>query len=301
MRKWLWILLLAIPLLMAGCRKQQQVDESGYQIWYINQDETCLKYENKELQSKNEEGLLREMMEVMRETPTDDELKPVNPEDVELLDFDFEHNQLYLDFSPEYKKMPKVYEVLCRAAIVRTMGQIDGVEYVDFQVNGEPLTDLEGKEIGLMNEDQFIENAGEEINAYKTADLTLYFANKAGDKLVGQRVAMEYNSNISLEKLIVEQLIAGPPFEGAYPTIPSETKLLNISIKDNICYVNLDSSFLTVVNNVSTEVAVYSIVNSLVELDNINKVQILVNGEVPSTFSNSTFERNLDYVTTLEQ
>ena len=191
MRKWLWILLLAVPLLMAGCRKQQQVDESGYRIWYINQDETCLKYENKELQSKNEEGLLREMMEVMRETPTDDELKPVIPEDVTLLDFDFEHNQLYLDFSPEYKKMPKVYEVLCRAAIVRTMGQIDGVEYVDFQVNGEPLTDLEGKEIGLMNEDQFIENAGEEINAYKTADLTLYFANKAGDKLVGQRVAME--------------------------------------------------------------------------------------------------------------
>ena len=48
-------------------------------------------------------------------------------------------------------------------------------------------------------------------------------------------------------------------------------------------------------------VAVYAIVNSLVELDNINKVQILVNGEVPTTFSNSTFERNLDYVTTLEQ
>ena len=279
MRKWLWILLLAIPLLMAGCRKQQQVDESGYRIWYINQDETCLKYENKELQSKNEEGLLREMMEVMRETPTDDELKPVIPEDVKLLDFDFEHNQLYLDFSPEYKKMPKVYEVLCRAAIVRTLGQIDGVEYVDFQVNGEPLTDLEGKEIGLMNEDQFIENAGEEINAYKTADLTLYFANKAGDKLVEQRVAMEYNSNISLEKLIVEQLIAGPPFEGAYPTIPSETKLLNISIKDNICYVNLDEGFLGTGYNVIESIPVYSIVNSLIENTDAQKVQISINGE----------------------
>ena len=33
----------------------------------------------------------------------------------------------------------------------------------------------------------------------------------------------------------------------------------------------------------------------------IQEGQILVNGEVPSTFSNSTFERNLDYVTTLEQ
>ena len=296
MRKWLWILLLAIPLLMAGCRKQQQMDESGYRIWYINQDETCLKYENKELQSKNEEGLLREMMEVMRETPTDDELKPVIPEDVELLDFDFEHNQLYLDFSPEYKKMPKVYEVLCRAAIVRTLGQIDGVEYVDFQVNGEPLTDLEGKEIGLMNEDQFIENAGEEINAYKTADLTLYFANKAGDKLVGQRVAMEYNSNISLEKLIVEQLIAGPPVEGAYPTIPSETKLLNISIKDNICYVNLDEGFLGTGYNVIESIPVYSIVNSLIENTDAQKVQISINGE-----TNRMFRESINFDTIFEK
>ena len=296
MRKWLWILLLAVPLLMAGCRKQQQVDESGYRIWYINQDETCLKYENKELQSKNEEGLLREMMEVMRETPTDDELKPVIPEDVELLDFDFEHNQLYLDFSPEYKKMPKVYEVLCRAAIVRTMGQIDGVEYVDFQVNGEPLTDLEGKEIGLMNEDQFIENAGEEINAYKTADLTLYFSNKAGDKLVEQRVAMEYNSNISLEKLIVEQLIAGPPFEGAYPTIPSETKLLNISIKDNICYVNLDEGFLGTGYNVIESIPVYSIVNSLIENTDAQKVQISINGE-----TNRMFRESINFDTIFEK
>lgn len=296
MRKWLWILLLTIPLLMAGCREQQQVDESGYRIWYINQDETCLKYENKELQSKNEEGLLREMMEVMRETPTDDELKPVIPEDVELLDFDFEHNQLYLDFSPEYKKMPKVYEVLCRAAIVRTLGQIDGVEYVDFQVNGEPLTDLEGKEIGLMNEDQFIENAGEEINAYKTADLTLYFSNKAGDKLVEQRVAMEYNSNISLEKLIVEQLIAGPPFEGAYPTIPSETKLLNISIKDNICYVNLDEGFLGTGYNVIESIPVYSIVNSLIENTDAQKVQISINGE-----TNRMFRESINFDTIFEK
>lgn len=296
MKKWLWILLLAVPLLMAGCRKQQQVDESGYRIWYINQDETCLKYENKELQSKNEEGMLREMMEVMREMPDDEGLKSVIPEDVTLLDFDFEHNQLYLDFSPEYKKMPKVYEVLCRAAIVRTLGQIDGVEYVDFQVDGEPLTDLEGKEIGLMNEDQFIENAGEEINAYKTADLTLYFANKAGDKLVGQRVAMEYNSNISLEKLIVEQLIAGPPFEGAYPTIPSETKLLNISIKDNICYVNLDEGFLGTGYNVIESIPVYSIVNSLIENTDAQKVQISINGE-----TNRMFRESINFDTIFEK
>jgi len=131
----------------------------------------------------------------------------------------------------------------------------------------------------------------------------LYFANAAGDKLIASYREKHYSTNTPLERFVVEELIAGPSgqIEGLYPVINPETKIVNILTKDGICYVNLDSNFLTVINNVSTEVAVYSIVNSLVEFDNINKVQILVNGEVPPTFSNSTFERNLDYVTTLEQ
>ena len=101
---------------------------------------------------------------------------------------------------------------------------------------------------------------------------------------------------------MVEELIAGPSgrIEGLYPSINPGTKVVSVMTKDGICYVNLDETFLAVVNNVSTDVSVYAIVNSLVELSSVNKVQILINGEVPSSFSASTFERNLDIVTTLE-
>ena len=100
-------------------------------------------------------------------------------------------------------------------------------------------------------------------------------------------------------------MIAGPSgqVDGLHPTINPNTKVINITTKDGICYVNLDENFLTVPENVSMEAEVYSIVNSLVELSNINKVQIMVNGEVPTTssiFQNSTFERNLDLVTSLK-
>lgn len=91
--------------------------------------------------------------------------------------------------------------------------------------------------------------------------------------------------------------------EGLHATINPNTKIINVTTKDGICYVNLDDNFLTVPDNVSMDAAVYSIVNSLVELSNINKVQILVNGEVPTTsaiFQNSTFERNLDMVTSVK-
>ena len=94
----------------------------------------------------------------------------------------------------------------------------------------------------------------------------------------------------------MEQLIAGPPFEGAYPTIPSETKLLNISIKDNICYVNLDEGFLGTGYNVIESIPVYSIVNSLIENTDAQKVQISINGE-----TNRMFRESINFDTLFEK
>lgn len=302
MKKWIKLLFLTgIFCLLAGCGSTSEEEEGGYRIWYMNQEETRLEYEYKELQAKNTEGLLKEALEVLREQPSDKELKPVLPETVHIDSYKVEHNQLWLDFSGEYMDMPKVYEVLCRAAVVRTLCQIPEVDYVGFRVDGQALLDLKGNVVGLMNEDQFIENAGDEINAYKTADLTLYYTNAAGDRLVKQRVAMEYNSNISLEKLIVERLIAGPPFDGAYPTIPMTAKLVSIAIKDGICYVNLNEGFLDTGYNVTESIPVYSIVNSLIENTDATKVQISINGETNLMFRESInfdtiFEKNEDLV-----
>lgn len=302
MRKWIvLLLLLGLMCLSAGCDRQSGEEESGYQIWYMNQKETCLDCEYRELQAKNTEGLLKEALELLREEPSDDGYKPVLPENVRIEKYQVEHNQLYLDFSVEYLDMPKVYEVLCRTALVRTLCQIPEIDYVGFRVGDQPLMDLNGNAVGLMNEDQFIENAGEEINAYKTADLTLYYANEAGDKLVAQRAAMEYNSNISLEKLIVERLIAGPIFEGAYPTIPEGTKLVSIAVKDGICYVNLDEGFLGTGYNEAESIPIYSIVNSLILNTDVQKVQISINGETNRMFRESisfdtVFEKNEELI-----
>ena len=288
--------LIGILCLVSGCSSQNEEEETGYQIWYMNQEETRLACEYKDLQAKSTEGLIEEALEILRESPDDDELKTVLPDTIRMEGYSLEHDQLYLDFSVEYMEMPKVYEVLCRAAIVRTLCQIQGINYVGFRVAEQPLMDLNGKMVGLMNEEQFIENAGEEINAYKVAELTLYYTNKTGDKLVTQRVAMEYNSNISMEKLIVERLIAGPPFEGVNPAIPADTKVLSIVVREGICYVNLDDGFLQAGYNVTESVPVYSIVNSLIENTSAKKVQISINGETKRVYRESiTFDTIFEF------
>ena len=111
-----------------------------------------------------------------------------------------------------------------------------------------------------------------------------------------------------LEKLVVERLIAGPDAENEelYPVINPATKVLGVTVKDGTCYVNLDNGFLTQTYNVSAEVQIYSIVNSLVELSNINKVQIAVNGNTDMIFRekislSNVFDRNLDLVYETEE
>ena len=42
-----------------------------------------------------------------------------------------------------------------------------------------------------------------------------------------------------MEKLVVEQLISGPANDDTYPTISPDTKLVNITVRDNICYVSI--------------------------------------------------------------
>lgn len=296
-------MLLILLAVLSGCGTQEPETGKKISVYYVNTAETKVEVHDQYLNTKTPEGQLEEIMTFLSTTPEKLEYKAPFDMGFQILDYEVEDGKLAINVDKAYSDLSATTEVLVRAAIVRTLTQLPSVKYVTITVEGSQLYDNAGEQVGWMNADQFINNDGNEINTYELVKVKLYFANADGNKLIAAYREKHYSTNTPLERFVVEELIAGPSgqIEGLYPVINPETKIINILTKDGICYVNLDSNFLTVVNNVSTEVAVYSIVNSLVELDNINKVQILVNGEVPSTFSNSTFEWNLDYVTTLEQ
>ena len=296
-------MLLMLLAVLTGCGTREPETGKKISVYYVNTAETKVEVHDQYLNTKTPEEQLEETMTFLSTPPEKLEYKAPFDMGFQVLDYEVEDGKLVINVDKAYSELSVTTEVLVRAAVVRTLTQLSNVKYVTITVEGSQLYDNAGELVGWMNAEQFINNDGNEINTYELVKVKLYFANADGDKLIAAYREKHYSTNTPLERFVVEELIAGPSgqIEGLYPVINPETKIINILTKDGICYVNLDSSFLTVVNNVSTEVAVYSIVNSLVELDNINKVQILVNGEVPSTFSNSTFERNLDYVTTLEQ
>lgn len=303
-RVLVWICLgLWSVLLAAGCgRAREQAADGAISVYYINKAETKVTPVSCTLEGEGQTAQVEEAIEALRQNPVELSLRtPVNG--YEILDWELVDTQLILNVNEDYKRLSSTTEILIRAALVRTLTQISGIDHVALTVNGEALTDSLGATVGSMTADMFIDNAGNEINAYEKVRLKLYFANETGDRLVEYTMPWVYNSNISMEKLVVERLVAGPVGEdaGVYPVINPATKVLSVTVKDGTCYVNFDDNFMTQMYNVSADVVIYSIVNSLVELTNVNKVQISVNGETDLVYRenfdfSTVFDRNLDLV-----
>lgn len=289
-------------LVLAACGQENQETENLFQVYYVSNSETKVEMHAHVMEAATEEEKLEEAFRCLAASPEKLEYKAPLDMGFEVLGKKLEEGNLSIDVSAAYNDLPVMTEVLVRAAIVRTLTQLPDVNLVMITVEGNQLMDKKGNVVSWMNADQFIDNDGNEINTYELAKIKLYFASEDGMNLIAAYREKHYSTNTPMERFVVEELIAGPSgqVEGLYPSINPGTKIVNVMTKDGVCYVNLDENFLSVVNNVSTDVSVYSIVNSLAELSNINKVQILINGEVPSSLSSAAFERNLDIVTTLE-
>ncbi len=285
-----------------GCTKES-ADAAAYSIYYTNSDKTKLvtvSYKNSET---DKEKLVGAMLDKMSETQKSDDIVVLKPEAVKITKYEVSNDLVNVYFNDEYYNMSNSIEALYRGAVVKTLTQITGIDYVMFYVSDSPVTYTDGMQIGMMSAGDFIDDTDDNVNNLQWAELTLYFANQKGDKLVKDNVSVAYSRSVSVERVIVEQLINGPDIASCSKTLPSGMKLLSISVTDGTCYVNLDSSFLNEMVNVSDTIPIYSIVNSLCELSEIDNVQILVNGDSKKTFResislDSTFEMNTELVQT---
>ena len=313
MKKNILLLGLLLCLLsVVSCGNEEKMDKSRiYNIYVMNKDETKLSANEYAAVGESREEIIEELLDQLTATPERMEYKAPLSGNFELLGYSLEKGQLVLNFDERYKALPPTTEVLARAAAVRTLTQVKGVDYVSFQVRSNPLLDTSGNVIGSMSADMFIDNTESEMNSRERVKIRLYFANAQGDKLIETNRTLEYSryiTNISMERLVVEQLIGGPSEQvkdKVYPTMNPETRVVGVTVKDGTCYVNLNENFLTQIYNVSSDVVIYSIVNSLVELPNVSRVQIAVNGDSNVMFRDSaslsvTYERNLDLITTAD-
>lgn len=271
-------LMLCITVL-SGCGKGKEPEVGKTRIYYLDTEETQLMEEYCDLESNTIEGRIEEILKLLEEDPETIGCKSVFISGVRVESWELQETKLSLFFNENFYSLDAPSQLLLRAAVVQSLVQTAGVDYIRFFVGGEALTDRKGNEIGYMRAEDFVQNTGSSLHSYQVANLTLYFSNGEGDRLAAEEKSVRYNSNISIEKLIVEQLIKGPSDPEKKAVIPAGTKILGVSVRENVCYVNFDEGYLGIAEQVNPKIAVYALVNSIIDGGVASQVQILVNGE----------------------
>ncbi len=300
--KCLAIGMAAALLLLGGCTKDPKstVWEGDVLVYYLDKEEVSLQEEWHVLEKEKNTEQAAELLKKMQ-TPPNGELVAAFPESVELPTVFIGANGLAtLLFSESYGTVTGTGEVLMRAAIVKTLCQLDGIDSVEFYVGGQPLLNAQNIPVGIMKETDFIDSTGTNTNYYQFLYATVYYANKQGDALVASNLKIPYRGIETEEEIVLRQLIAGPVSEDTYPVVPDNTKVLSVTTKDNVCVVDFSKQFLKKLPDVTEEVAIYSVVNTLAELPGIYQVQILVEGKQEKMYQKTEFlpiyERNLNVI-----
>ena len=269
-------------LSLCSCRNR---DESGvFLVYYTNmaQDDIVYKsYQVDGFESMSPKELTDELLYRMFSTDVEaDQLCSAKPENVTIKEYHINDGQIIFDFDGNYLELTNVQEILLRAALVLTLIQEPDISQVVFTVDGEPLKDSNGREIGSMSAGNFVNILlSEEGMLKQETDLTLFFTDETGTRLIPAKYHFTINnSNTSMEEYMLQQLKAGPAIEGTYPTMSSDVEILSVVTSDYVCYVNFGSNFLEQEQPASDEILIYSIVNSLCTLTYVNSVQFLVNG-----------------------
>jgi len=119
----------------------------------------------------------------------------------------------------------------------------------------------------------------------KPAEITIpiYFSDDQAQYMKGEYRTI---SNDDPVKNAVNELFKGPNSANLYALIPEGTKLLSAEVKNGIAYVDFSTDILEGVAGGSTlqRFIIYTIVNTLTEIDEVDAVQILIDGKNVKTF-----------------
>ncbi len=128
------------------------------------------------------------------------------------------------------------------------------------------------------------------IEGLRQTIVSLYFNQKDTNMLIPEARSIDVKELVKNPyNVLVNLLIEGPKSEKLEKVIPDGTKVNKIEIKDEIIYLDLSKEFIE--NHKGGAEAesrtVYSIVNTLTQLNEVEAVKILIDGKEDAAFKDN--------------
>ena len=254
-------------------------------MYYLNEQNTGIIAEQHTIRYSDKYGLVGEIIDELRSGPDDSRHGRIMPSDTEILSISFTDDEsVVIDLSGQYLTEDASRNVLNTYAVTKSVCSDGNLKRVMVTVNGGEITDQDGNRLGYVAAADI--NLEDEEYSSEMRDVVLYFADQSGSGLVREDRTITITDQQPVEQYIINELIKGPASGDMQSVLSPDTVLMSVDVEDNICYLNFKSNFLS--KNSGGEaherLVIYSIVNSLTELNTINRVQFLMDGKRVDTF-----------------
>ncbi len=265
-------------LFLASCAAPARTDEAR-QIYYVSAEGNRLSSVSFDPESTDEKTLAEDLFtQLQRDDWIPEGGVSVVPAGITLHKLRLVKDVVCIDLTGDYASLRQDQKILLLSGIVYTFAQVEDTAGVRLTINNQPLLNSAEEEIGLLTKDDFVENDSNDINTYLSQEMTLFFTDDLGIKLVPEVRTVYFSGNELLQQVILEELIRGPESPELKGILPSDLSFISVSVQDDVCYVNFDSEFTNAVFGADYEKVFYSIVNSIAFNSDINKVRFSVNG-----------------------
>ncbi len=174
-----------------------------------------------------------------------------------------------LIFNVDWESTDAYAVLLSKAAFVRTICQITPLDKVVFE-----LVDM-SNESNVIKEELTEDSFADENNMMNSdCEAHIYLPDKTGKYLIEKTVILDRASRDTLAVQILQELTVN--YDDTLPPFNTDTVVKSVSVADGVCTVTFNEKFASGTQGVDDEVVVYSIVDTLTDLDGIDSVVITV-------------------------
>lgn len=141
--------------------------------------------------------------------------------------------------------------------------------------------------VSVTNSVDTIDNIEETISSNEPLNLTVYFPRLPDFNLINEEIKLDGNMNIEEKiKFIIGTLTNGVDKANVLDVIPNGSRLNNVYIDEKTAYLDFSQEFVD--NHPGGSLGeyntIYSIVNSITEINGIESVVFLIEGKKQSTY-----------------
>lgn len=262
--------------------ESDETEEMTFNLYFADTANRYLLIDIRTMRVEDRESLPMMVLNALFEGPSNSNLLSVLPMETRVQDVQIHDNVCVVDLSSAFlENRPRTAqeERLVIFSIVNALTELDGIESVRFQVEGQRIGRYLNLDLSepISRDETAIGPIRSSLNEF---DATIYLYSKGSELLVGLPMRLRSSASQTVAETTLRELLEAKPQAGLTNPIPEGTKINSVAVTNSLCSVDFSKEFLNAGSSlISEQNAVRAVVATLCRLSGVRRVQITIDGK----------------------